>query len=942
MKANANGKRDIEVLDLTGSDDETAVRNQRRKAPRTDNAGRVYDQAQTINLIDDGEEADANELMATTQDEAFGAGDDVFELYGVLETKIVGVQYYTGYATIGEHAIIKREPTNRYDSNAIRVINVQRDQIGHIPRQVAAKLAAYMDAGDLLVDGTLTGQVGTYDCPMTVHLFGTSDPDGQEALINRMKADRLPVKDAMDRVKEAKNRRAAELKQAALTAKAANAASRGGTSNQQWDYGSSQGEYAGSSSQGLGELSQQSLEDIIQESEHFNPREMGQVVEKFGAGEETLSKMPMAVTPARLATSLLPYQRQGLAWLLEKENPQLPPVGSTDVIQLWKRAPRDPRVFTNIATNFSIKDKAPVLAKGGILADDMGLGKTLEVIALILADFAATPISAAQSSGQELMATLIVAPLSVMSNWSGQIAQHVRKKSPLRVLIYHGSGRRASKPKDLAEYDVVITTYGTLSAEYLNGNTIPPAIPRKSGLYSVKWRRIVLDEGHNIRNPTTKGAQAATNIMATNRWNLTGTPIINSLKDLYSMVRFIGLTGGLERYEVFNSVLIRPLKSGNEEANLLLQALMGTLCLRRRKDMAFIDLRLPKLSEYVHRIKFLPEEKEKYDALQAEAKGMLETFRTRSGKRAQEAYRHLLEILLRLRQICNHWRLCEERVKSLMSLLESEKVVKLTPENRKALQDMLQLSIESREDCPICLENLYGHKPVITNCAHVFGSDCITRVIETQHKCPMCRAELTDDTCLVQPSTEYGESAEQTIDFDTSSSKIEALLGILKASHRKAGTKIILFSQWTSFLDIVQKQLDEQGYGYTRIDGKMSAPRRDEALHALESDPDCTIMLASLGVSAVGLNLVAASTVILMDSWWAPAIEDQAIDRVHRLGQKKETTVFRLVMEGSIEERTLEIQAEKRKLMMTAFQEKSSKRSEGQTARLTDIVKLLE
>lgn len=503
------------------------------------------------------------------------------------------------------------------------------------------------------------------------------------------------------------------------------------------------------------------------------------------------------------------------------------------------------------------------------------------------------------------------------------------------------------KPKDFAEYDVVITTYGTLSTEYLpNGKKTPPAIPRDSGLYSVKWRRIVLDEGHSIRNPTTKGAQAATSILGSNRWVLTGTPIINNLKDLYSLVKFIGLTGGLERFEVFNSVLIRPLKAGSPEASLLLQALMGTLCLRRRKEMAFIDLRLPALSEYVHRISFLPQEKEKYDALQAEAKGLLQTYQNRSGqgngKKAQEAYRHLLEILLRLRQVCNHWKLCGERVTSLMSLLESQQVVTLTPENRRALQDMLQLSIESREDCPICLDNLHGHSPVITHCAHVFGSDCIRRVIETQHKCPMCRAELADETCLVQPSIEFGETAEQTIDFDTSSSKIEALLSILKASHRKPGTKTILFSQWTSFLDIVQKQLDEHGYHYTRIDGKMPAGRRDEALRALENDPDCTIMLASLGVCAVGLNLVAANQVVLMDSWWAPAIEDQAIDRVHRLGQKKETTVFRLVMEGSIEERTLEIQAEKRKLMMTAFQEKTSKRTGGKSARLGDIMKLLD
>jgi SWI/SNF-related matrix-associated actin-dependent regulator of chromatin subfamily A3 len=475
----------------------------------------------------------------------------------------------------------------------------------------------------------------------------------------------------------------------------------------------------------------------------------------------------------------------------------------------------------------------------------------------------------------------------------------------------------------------------------------PEAIPRRTGLFSLNWRRVVLDEGHVIRNPSSKISVAATSVLAHSRWVLTGTPIVNGLKDLYSLMKFIGLTGGLERLEVFNAALMRPLKAGHPDATLLLQALMGTLCLRRRKDMAFVDLRLPQLREYVHRIQFTDSEKKKYGALLAEAKGLLAKYQNRQetgdGKKAQETYRHMLEILLRLRQVCNHWKLCGERITSLMSVLESQKVVELTPENRHALQEVLRLSIESQEDCPICLEALQGHGPVITHCAHAFGADCINRVIETQHKCPMCRAELEDETCLVQPAAGLGESNsdQMDVDIDTSSSKIEALLSILKAAHQKPGTKVIVFSQWCRFLDIVQKQLDEHQYGFTRIDGTMSVQRRDQALEALNTDPNCTVMLASLGVCAVGLNLVAANQVILCDSWWAPAIEDQAIDRVHRLGQTKETTVFRLVMEGSVEEHTLQIQAEKRKLMMAAFGEKTSKRNGGKSARLGDIRRLL-
>ncbi len=322
----------------------------------------------------------------------------------------------------------------------------------------------------------------------------------------------------------------------------------------------------------------------------------------------------------------------------------------------------------------------------------------------------------------------------------------------------------------------------------------------------------------------------------------------------------------------------------------------------------------------------------------AEAKGTLDKYHANRGQNAMQAYRHLLEILLRLRQVCNHWKLCgPERVAALMKMLESQGTVDLTPENCQALQQMLQLSIDSQEDCPVCLETL--KEPVITACAHTYCFACIERVICTQHKCPMCRADLPSAARLVRPAKEA--PARPHIDIDTSSSKIEAMLAILKASTTKSGTKTIIFSQWTSFLDIVQVQLHNHGFHFTRIDGSMSVAQRDAAIDALENDPKVTILLASLHVGAVGLNLVAANQVILADSWWAPAIEDQAVDRVHRLGQKKPTTVFRLVMEGSIEESVLQIQEEKRKLAMLALSEKAGKRSGGKTARLADIEKLL-
>ncbi|TPX23467.1 hypothetical protein DIZ76_012799 [Coccidioides immitis] len=276
-----------------------------------------------------------------------------------------------------------------------------------------------------------------------------------------------------------------------------------------------------------------------------------------------------------------------------------------------------------------------------------------------------------------------------------------------------------------------------------------------------------------------------------------------------------------------------------------------------------------------------------------------------------------------------------------MDLLEKEKIVSLTPENVKALQALLQLNIESQETCPICLDSL--DQPVITACAHTFDYSCIEQVIERQHKCPLCRAELADTSNLVHPAVALGEDDSKVdVDPEESSSKIQALIKILTAHGQAPGSKTVVFSQWTSFLDLIEPQLVKHNITFTRIDGKMSSTKRDVAMATLTNDPNCTVMLASLNVCSVGLNLVAANQVILTDSWWAPAIEDQAVDRVYRLGQKRPTTVWRLVMEGSIEDRVLDIQKRKRDLMTTAFREKNSKTGEQQRARLADLEKLLQ
>lgn len=823
-------------------------------------------------------------------------------------------------------------------------------QIGHIGRNVVSKLAPFIDRRDLMVEGILTGDKGFFDMPIDLKLYGTSEEPQRSDLKKAMQDAKLPVRELIAAERARKQKEKTDQKKLKQERSKALAEARKQGASVRFDGGGGQQFEAGSDPQFSNltvpsdEASGPSLEDLIDSSTTFNPRELGEVVNKNGASEQALAALPLAQQPPGFSTNLLPYQLQGLCWLLDRESPVLPPSGSTDSVQLWKRDTRSKDMFTNIATSYTTRN--PGLASGGILADDMGLGKTIQMIALLMAD-------PRRASGP----TLIVAPLSVMSNWSGQMAAHVAPDHALKVLSYHGAGKSAQKPDELGAYDVVITTYQTMALEYMPAGqkTDADPVPRKTGLFSLPWRRVILDEGHQIRNPKSKMAQAAYNLQASSRWILSGTPIVNSLRDLQSHIRFIGLTGGLERPEVFSGALMRPLSQGSPDASLLLQALISTLCLRRMKDMRFIDLKLPPLAFHKYTVAWHAHEREKYEAFRAEAAGLVLRYETRpkpttsaGAPKNENTYSHLLEVLLRMRQTCNHWALCGERVHNLLAALaEQQKLSLHEPENVDALRRLLQLSIDSQEECAICLDTL--HNPVITACAHVFGGECIERVIATQHKCPMCRAELPDAAELVQPAAPLGESVPDddaavraaADDADAPSSKVSALLDVLAATAKKPGIKTVVFSQWTGFLDLVENQLLSRNIRFCRLDGTMSAARRDEAMAELATDARCAVMLASLSVCSVGLNLVAASQVVLCDSWWAPAIEDQAVDRVHRLGQTRPTTVFRLVMEDSVEERVLDIQKAKRELTMTAFRDKKVRRGEERAARLADIKALL-
>lgn len=795
---------------------------------------------------------------------------------------------------------------------------------------MAGKLAKYLDGGLITVEGVIAGEGNGFEIPLALRLYGPAEPAAADRLIAQLRADSLPSEQAMHtRLQQMQQQQ--EIQHGAFPTV-------NGPPRMSSQISTNSG---GAAPTALGSVRNPfTIEDLQGRSQQVDPRT---VTEEYGMKEEDLASMPKAVQPHALAIELRPFQLQGLQWLLDRESPRLPARGSQDVVQLWQRLNSTPNSFINVATKSVLEN--PPLASGGILADDMGLGKTVQMISLIMADRAL-----GRRNDQYSNATLILAPVSVMSNWSSQIARHIKSQYALKVGTYHGSSKLLLSTKEINKYDVVISTYETVMQEWYSVPE-PESAPRNTGVFSVKWRRIVLDEGHKIRNHTTKTTIAACRLDAQSRWVLTGTPIINTLKDLYSLVCFLEPHGIFRNYTVFNNAIIRPV--ANKEGRNL-QMLMSGICLRRKKDMNFVNLNIPELSEYVHKLTFLPHEKVKYDALEAQGKDVFRQLEDEmdagAGRDARKTRTYLFEVLLRMRQLCNHWMLISnERLDSVLRLLEEQGSLELTEENTAALQQVLQLALDAEDECPICME--FNKDSVITKCGHIFCTPCITRVVTEQNKCPMCRVQLPSMEAIVKPgdAQEYFNSLGQAISGkeadkesleNEASSKITALISILRASAEDPTNKTVVFSQWTSFLNLLEPHLVDNGLRFTRIDGSMSASRRDEALKTFDDDKETTILLASLAVASVGLNLVVANQVILSDSWWAPAIEDQAVDRVHRLGQTRKTKVWRLILEDSVEERVLSIQERKRKLACMAFGEQMKERRDPRRG-LQDLMTLL-
>ena len=422
------------------------------------------------------------------------------------------------------------------------------------------------------------------------------------------------------------------------------------------------------------------------------------------------------------------------------------------------------------------------LGFGAILADDMGLGKTIQVITFLLGKVHETAVE-----GKPVKA-LIVCPASLVYNWESEI----NRFAPYLTVctIVGNSEQRKVLIEKQNQYDITLTSYDLLK--------------RDIDLYKeYRFDYEIIDEAQNIKNYTTQASKAVKAIQATTRFALTGTPIENSLSELWSIFDFI-LPGLLGSYQKFKKKYENPIIANNEEVSQRLQKIVKPFILRRlKKDV------LKELPDKIEKVILAKMDQEQERLYTANAQRVIDTLAKKSDDEFNKSRIQILAELTKLRQLC-----C---------------------------------------DPSLVYENYQG-----------------------------------------------------------SSAKLNACMDIVDSAI-DAGNKVLIFSQFTSMLDIIKAELERRNIDAFVLTGATSKEKRRELVDRFNKD-QTPVFLISLKAGGTGLNLTSASIVIHYDPWWNLAAQNQATDRTHRIGQKQVVTVYKLLIKDTIEERIELLQEKKAQL----------------------------
>ncbi|KXS18467.1 hypothetical protein M427DRAFT_96122 [Gonapodya prolifera JEL478] len=500
-------------------------------------------------------------------------------------------------------------------------------------------------------------------------------------------------------------------------------------------------------------------------------------------------------------------------------------------------------------------------------------GKTVQSISLILTN-------PPPPSGQRV--TLVVAPLSLMSQWHDEIKAKTAPGS-LKVLVHHGP-KRAKDLKKFSGVDVILTSYSTLQQECpaskkksrKDADETDLLAPSKAAgpLLQMRYHRVILDEAHNIKNKDTATAKACFELSAEYRWCLTGTPIQNSVEDLYSLLKFLKFKPH-DDHTFFKTHITMWLNRGKGiTAIKRLQVIMKAILLRRTK--ASVDLKLPPKTINHVLCDFSEVERKLYNEHEATAKAKVSELVDQAGDDGKVNTISALNILLRLRQICNHAKLIGA---TDLDSVEGENGGDETDEMEELAAQLGSMSVTSK--CSYCLDPL-GHGEV--------------------GRCRRCITVLGEET----------SSRTGALDSPRNSAKANMTIEILNRIRQdRPHAKTIVFSQFVKMIDLLEAPLEANGIEFLRYEGKMNEKARAEVLQKFRTMGRYRVLLASLKCASLGLNLTVATNVILFDPWWNPAVENQAMDRVHRLGQTSPVSVYKITVRDTVEDRILELQARK-------------------------------
>jgi SNF2 family DNA or RNA helicase len=639
-----------------------------------------------------------------------------------------------------------------------------------------------------------------------------------------------------------------------------------------------------------------------------------------------------------LKVRLLPHQIEGVEWMRDKEA--------------------------------GLKKTRGVLPKGGILADDMGLGKTVQTIALLLCNPRPPRVESDSKKDKTKLkisnevgkGTLVVAPVALIKQWESEIETKVLASHRLRVCVYHGPGRTKYATR-LNDYDVVITTYGTLSSEHASSGT--SANGKRTGCFGVHWYRIVLDEAHTIKNRNAKATQAAYALNSEYRWCLTGTPMQNNLDELQSLIRFLRIKP-YDELAAWREQITRPLNNGRGGLAIRrLRVYLKAFMKRRTKDVLKLDGALGNggtsdqangksshgfqiTEREILKIEadFSDEEREFYTRLEQRADKSLEKMIGRNNL----SYASALVLLLRLRQACNHPDLVKgDLAEEKEALVVNEQSKRSGTDDVDSIADMLGgLTVVSRR-CDVCQLDLTKEEASrgVVRCADCDGDLSIvapkkpskqkkTKKKKTKPTPPQKSDEYTsrpsgrrrnrpividsddeeeaewivpenergstnlgtaggaddedaegggewlgsDDSATEEETEDEEEEEEDEDDSEAeevgqsradqviASTKIRRLMKILK--HESGSYKFIVFSVFTSMLDKIEPFLKTAKIGYARYDGKMRNDMREASLHKLRNSTRTRVLLCSLRAGSLGLNLTAASRVVILEPFWNP------------------------------------------------------------------------